>query len=74
MLISLTTDIKQDLHTINELAKIRDQRHEFFSRLSRLIQYHSDAKQLSRSIYYYNFAKKIDTLKFLFHTDLFMTF
>lgn len=47
MLNSVAKDIKEDLHTINEIAKTKDPKRKLLSKLSEIVQFHSDAKQLS---------------------------
>lgn len=57
MLISMTKDIKHDLHAINKKSKIKDHQPDILHHFTELIQYHSDAKLLSEydKLFIFNF-------------------
>lgn len=46
--ISMTNDIKDDLFSINKNAKSKRKRSSALKQLSKLIQFHSDAKRLGK--------------------------
>lgn len=50
MFIFMAKDMKQDLNALNEIGKLQMDRAEFLGRLSRMIEFHSQAKQLSKNI------------------------
>lgn len=56
--ISMAKDIEQDLNAIGEIGKSKTDRMEFLSRLSKLIEIHSQAKELSEIsiLFHFNFS------------------
>lgn len=46
-LISLSKDVKNDVHGLNQSTRVKDDRPKISQRFSKLIQIYSDAKQLS---------------------------
>lgn len=47
MLISLANDITKDIYIIDEMVVVKKQRKKLLSKISKFIQFHSDAQQLS---------------------------
>lgn len=48
-ILSITENIKNNLNSVNEMAKAKGTRAEIYGRISHSIQLHSDAKQLSKN-------------------------
>lgn len=50
MLLAISSDIKHELNTQNELVKTNEYRKKHIESFYEIIELHSDAKQLSRKI------------------------